>query len=232
MNLPVFIVIAVVSYLIGAIPFGLLYGFARGVDIRKVGSKNIGATNVSRQFGFLGGFVPVFILDFLKGTIPVLIVRFSGVVIDPGLLDISMLIVGILAIVGHMFPVYIGFKGGKGVATTAGAFLAIVPIEALICLLVFLFTLLVARAITILNEKPKNKKTKAKASFIKLLFSDLQKNVGISSVVAAVFLPISILVLESHRIVLLVIAFIIAALLVFQHRSNLAKLFQGDKKSK
>lgn len=230
MNLPVFIVIAVISYLIGAIPFGLLYGFLRGVDIRKTGSKNIGATNVSRQFGFLGGFVPVFILDFMKGAIPVLIVRFSGVVTDLGLLDPAMLIVGILAIVGHMFPVYMGFKGGKGVATSAGAFIVILPIEALICLLAFAVTLFIARTVTILTDK-KKKSGKKKPSFIKLLFSELQANVGISSVIAAVCLPITIIIFNGFsRILILIIGVILAALLVYQHRNNLIQLVSGGKK--
>lgn len=225
MNIPVFIVIAILAYLIGAIPFGLLYGFVRGVDIRKIGSKNIGATNVSRQFGFWGGFVPVFLLDFLKGGLPVLIVRFSGIVTDPNMLDIALLIVGLLAIIGHMFPVYLGFKGGKGVATSAGVFIFITPIEAGICLLIFIFTLFTARAVTILTAEKKSKN-----SFISQLFKDLQKNVGISSVVAAIFLPISVLAFEMHRVLILIIAVALAALLVFQHRSNLIKIIKGENK--
>lgn len=225
MNIPVFIIVAVLSYLIGAIPFGLLYGFVRGVDIRKIGSKNIGATNVSRQFGFWGGFVPVFLLDFLKGGVPVLIVRFSGIITDPSLLDLSLLIVGLLAIVGHMFPVYLGFKGGKGVATSAGVFLFITPIEAIICLAIFVFTLFTARAVTIMTDE-KNKKGK----FLPKLFKDLQKNVGISSVVAAIFFPVSVLAFEMNRVVILVVAIALAALLVFQHRTNLVKIFKGENK--
>lgn len=227
MNIPVFIVIAVLAYLIGSIPFGLLYGFVRGVDIRKIGSKNIGATNVSRQFGFWGGFVPVFILDFLKGGIPVLIVTFSGIipVNDIALFDVCRVIVGLLAIIGHMFPVYLGFKGGKGVATSAGVFMFIVPTEAIICLLVFGFTLLIARTITILNDE-KSKK----GSFISKLFKDLQKNVGISSVVAAICFPLSVLAFDLKHVVILIVAFLLAGLLVFQHRTNLVKMFKGENK--
>lgn len=143
MDIIILIIFSISAYLIGAIPFGLLYSLLRGVDIRKVGSKNIGATNVSRQFGFVGGFLPVFLLDLLKGALPV---YFSRIFIQgPIPQDIVLVVVGLMAIIGHMFPVYLAFKGGKGVATTLGVFLLIAPFEALIGGIAFLIVLFTAR---------------------------------------------------------------------------------------
>lgn len=225
MNVFWFALLAVAAYLLGSVPFGLLYGFARGVDIRKTGSKNIGATNVSRQFGFWGGFVPVFILDFIKAALPVMMVQVFGTAFMNK--DIAMILIGVLAIIGHMFPVWLRFKGGKGVATAAGAFMVITPMEVLIALAVFGTTLLVARAAVLLTEKKK----KEKGGFLKNLFKDLQPGVAISSITAAVFFPLSVLVLERQRTVILVLAILVCSLVIFQHRSNIARMIRGEHKS-
>src|SRR5690242_10288431 len=96
------------SYLLGSIPFGLLVARAKGVDLRKVGSGNVGATNVVRTLGKPLGFM-VFALDFLKGLVPTLVGRADD--------DAVALLFGIAAVLGHVFPVWLKFKGGKGVAT-------------------------------------------------------------------------------------------------------------------
>jgi len=119
------------SYLIGAIPFGLI--FARtmsGVDVRTVGSGNIGATNVLRGAGKTAALLTL-LADALKGLIPVLIAArmFSN--------DTITAMCGIAAILGHNFPVYLRFKGGKGVATSFGVVLAVAPWTGLVCLLVW-----------------------------------------------------------------------------------------------
>ena len=154
MEIILFIILVIVSYFFGAIPFGLVYSRIRGVDIRKVGSGNIGATNVSRQFGFLGGFVPVFMLDFCKSALPVLIVRIFGVKdLNP---DIGMILVGFAAALGHIFPIYLKFKGGKGVATFAGFYFMTAPLESLICLAGFILVLMLFRLVSyIKNKEPK-----------------------------------------------------------------------------
>ncbi len=213
------IILGIAAYFLGAIPFGYLYSRLRGVDITKVGSKNIGSTNVSRQFGFLGGFVPVFILDFMKGAIPVVVVRMLSV---PGKvsvleMDLAMLAVGMIAIIGHMFPIYLKFKGGKGVATAAGVFMLITPIQALLCVGVFVFVLFLARALALRGIQKKE-------PFLK----DLQKGVGISSVIAAAAFPISVALLESHRLAVLIVAILLAVLLIYRHKSNIAKLIKGE----
>jgi glycerol-3-phosphate acyltransferase PlsY len=202
------------SYLLGSIPFGLLYSMARGVDIRKVGSKNIGATNVSRQFGFLKGFLPVFLLDLAKGAVPVFL---AGSLLHTAAgRDGVMLLAGLSAIAGHIFPVYLGFKGGKGVATALGVFVLIAPLEAAVCAAVFIIVLFLLRSIA-LHGKPGP------------FFKDLQKGVGLSSSIAAVIFPASVILIEPARTLIVFISILTALLILFQHRSNLAEIFKGDR---
>ena len=109
------------AYLVGGIPFGFLIGKARGVDVRTVGSKNIGATNVFRTVGKKWGLV-AFVCDVLKGLVPTLLAkRFAA---DPSWLPLA---VGVACVVGHMLTPYMKFKGGKGVATAFGMLVALVP---------------------------------------------------------------------------------------------------------
>ena len=121
--------LAFFAYAIGSIPFGLLVGLSKGVDPRKAGSGNIGATNVGR---LLGGkfFAIVFSLDLLKGLLPMLVaawfVRRHFPVPDAWVF-IYWLLVGFGAIVGHMFSLFLGFKGGKGVATSVGVVFGLFP---------------------------------------------------------------------------------------------------------
>jgi acyl phosphate:glycerol-3-phosphate acyltransferase len=126
------LLVAGYSYLLGSIPFGyLLVRLFRGQDVRTTGSGNIGATNVARSFPLLG--LLTLLLDSLKGLLAVLLVR----VFWPGAdMRISTL-AAFCAIVGHIFPVWLKFRGGKGVATGLGAYLALVPKAILIALVVF-----------------------------------------------------------------------------------------------
>ena len=109
------------SYLVGAIPFGLIIGKLHGVDIRTVGSGNIGATNVTRAVGKTAGRL-CFFLDFLKGALPVL----AAQLLRPDAPWLA-LVCGAAAVLGHIFPVYLKFKGGKGISTAAGVALALAP---------------------------------------------------------------------------------------------------------
>ena len=139
----------IAAYLIGGIPFGLLLGFMRGVDIRTQGSGNIGATNAGRVLG-MRYFWYAFVLDFLKGFAPVLVVdlivrHWNGPVWLP-------LVTAAAAICGHVFPCYLRFKGGKGVATTFGVVMGVWPVLTLSGLgaaLVFLLVFLVYRIISL-----------------------------------------------------------------------------------
>jgi glycerol-3-phosphate acyltransferase PlsY len=125
-----------ISYLIGSIPTGLLLSRATGVDIRKSGSGNIGATNVTR---LLGKKLGVFTLlgDVLKAVVPMLAVHWYYVA-EPQDLDLAVSLCGGGAFLGHMYSVYLKFRGGKGVATALGVFLVLEPIAALISLLLFI----------------------------------------------------------------------------------------------
>jgi glycerol-3-phosphate acyltransferase PlsY len=125
----------ITSYLIGAIPFGLLLSRGSGIDIRTQGSKNIGATNVARLLGKKkGGLTLAF--DVLKGYVPMFLAALI-MQTDPGR-DLIIALCGAATVLGHMFPVYLRFKGGKGVATALGAFLYLAPVAVLGCLLVFI----------------------------------------------------------------------------------------------
>lgn len=133
------LLILLVAYLIGAIPFGYLIARMKGVDLFKVGSGNIGATNVGRVLGRkLGIFV--FLLDFLKGALPVSVCTFLPESIQRELGPASTLkvLAGLFAFLGHLYPVYLGFRGGKGVATGAGTVAVLMPGPAAVAILVWL----------------------------------------------------------------------------------------------
>lgn len=136
--------VVVLAYLIGAIPSGVVLTRMAGVaDIRRQGSGNVGATNVYRVAGKRLGILTL-ILDILKGLIPLLVLRYlleSGTVPHPGG-ETPLLALGALFLfVGHCYPVYLGFKGGKGVATALGVFLVLAPLALLPPLLVFILVL-------------------------------------------------------------------------------------------
>ena len=146
----ILIAVSLVSYLIGAIPWGYLIGKRNGVDIRKLGSKNIGATNVTRVIGKWSGRL-CFLLDFLKGFIPVLVVtvlREKSVISDE--YNIIQIVAALSAVLGHMFPVYLWFRGGKGVSTAGGAILALAPysfgIAGIVWIAIYLLTRYVSLA--------------------------------------------------------------------------------------
>jgi acyl phosphate:glycerol-3-phosphate acyltransferase len=118
------VVLVAVAYLSAAVPYGLIIARARGVDIRKVGSGNIGATNAARALGKrLGAFV--LLLDILKGLGPVLAARLLLPCDDPGPLWLAGTMVA--SVLGHMFPIFLGLRGGKGVATGLGVILVASP---------------------------------------------------------------------------------------------------------
>ncbi|MBM9514434.1 glycerol-3-phosphate 1-O-acyltransferase PlsY [Desulfogranum marinum] len=124
----------VLSYCIGAIPFGLLVSRGSGINIREQGSKNIGATNVTRLLGKKMGVIAL-CGDVLKGFLPI----FIATLLMEGKANAHLVVAlcGAATVVGHMFPIYLGFKGGKGVATALGVFLFLSPIAILGCLLIF-----------------------------------------------------------------------------------------------
>jgi len=128
----IIIFLTLLAYIIGSIPFGLLISKAKGVDIRKQGSGNIGATNVLRCLGKPLG-ITCFVLDALKGYLPAALFPMIGKILCPNAVGPTFgILFGAAAILGHNFPVFLKFKGGKGVATSAGVLLGVAPLAVVI----------------------------------------------------------------------------------------------------
>jgi len=122
--------LVIFSYLLGSVPSGLIIGKLSGLDVRKAGSGNIGATNVARLLGKTGGLLTL-VGDTAKGFIPVLVVQQMGFSYSVTAL------VGVAAFLGHLYPIFLKFKGGKGVATSFGVLLGLAPLATMILLVVF-----------------------------------------------------------------------------------------------
>ena len=192
------------SYLLGSIPFGYLVGKIGGIDIRKIGSGNIGATNVVRVLGKRYGY-PVFVLDFLKGfgAVKISISIATDARLEWGSPEIFGVLAAVASVIGHSFPVWLKFRGGKGVATSAGALFGLVPLAALIAvviwLLVFWFT----------------------------------RYVSVASLVTAVALPLVILIMTRLNQIqgnaLFYSSLGIAAVVIWRHRSNFSRLMRGSE---
>ena len=138
------ILLAIAAFLLGAVPFSYLIGRSRGVDLRKVGSGNIGATNLWRSCGRGAGSAGL-VLDVLKGAIPVLLVRFF---LGQGEVLVQS-VVASAAILGHVFSPFLGLRGGKGAATALGALMALAPMPVLVALCIFLVVLLLFRIVSL-----------------------------------------------------------------------------------
>ena len=149
MNWMIYIAIAAIAYLLGSVPFGLiLIRIARGEDVRRSGSGNIGATNVARFGGAKLGMATL-LLDALKGYLAVVIaiaVSRRSPDVDPGLAAATA---ALCAILGHVFPVWLRFHGGKGVATAVGAFLGLAPRAVLVVFAVFLIIVVISRYVSL-----------------------------------------------------------------------------------
>lgn len=208
-------ILCAAAYLLGAIPFGLLVGRMRGVDIRQHGSKNIGATNAGRVLGKRFFWI-VFVLDVLKGAIPVavasgLIARGSGPESELTMSTYGLWIgVGLAAFIGHVFPVYLGFRGGKGVATGLGVVLGLWPYFTVCGLL-------------------------AAGVFVVVFL--LTRFVSLGSVIAASAFPIAFVGMGQYRgwdvfgtmLPLTIVSSAIALLIVVRHRANIKRLLSGTE---
>src|SRR5215472_1914172 len=145
-----FAIILIGSYLLGSIPSGYLAGRLVGIDIRKTGSGNIGATNVTRTLGKGYGY-PVFVVDFLKGLAAVRLsifvarqTQFAGT-----WLELIGIMAAVACVIGHAFPVWLQFKGGKGVATSAGALFGLLPLATLVGAVVWLIAFKLTRFVSV-----------------------------------------------------------------------------------
>jgi glycerol-3-phosphate acyltransferase PlsY len=194
--------VLVASYLLGSIPFGYLAGRLAGIDIRKAGSGNIGAANVVRVLGKRFGY-PVFILDFLKGLGAVRISIAIATAIRPewGSPEMLGILAAVSAVIGHCFPLWLKFRGGKGIATSAGALFGLMPLAMLIGV----------------------------AIWISVFW--LTRYVSVASVAAAVALPLVIAVMtrlnQSYGKALFYSSLCIAGVVIWRHHSNLSRLMRG-----
>ncbi len=133
-----FYILILVSYILGSVPFGYIVAKFKGIDITKIGSKNIGMANVFRNVGPFYGIL-VLLLDAFKGFLP------TFIAINYNLPDYQVLFIGLFSIIGHSFSIFLKFKGGKGVATSFGVFLAISPLISIIGLFIWIVSVLVSR---------------------------------------------------------------------------------------
>jgi glycerol-3-phosphate acyltransferase PlsY len=173
-------VLLVGSYLVGAVSFAALFAWIKGVDLRSIGSGNYGATNVYRAMGWLAA-VGVLLLDAAKGAAMVALSQyvFQSIIVD--------VLIGYAAIIGHMFSLYLGFKGGKGVATTAGVFAVLAPVPFGITAAVVVGVIVITRRVSV-------------GSLVGCVVMPLSMvYIGIAPVIVWAALPICVAVIVKHR---------------------------------
>ena len=187
------------AYILGSIPTSYIMGkLIKGIDIRDFGSGNVGATNALRILGTKVGIFTL-IIDIGKGFLAVNFARF----IIPEPTDLIIILTGLFAIIGHIFTIFLKFKGGKGVATSAGVFIALVPIPIALALFIFVLTVWVSRF------------------------------VSLGSILAALTLFVSELVINIRNsfaeLEILIFTFIIALFIIVRHKANIQRLIKGNE---
>ncbi|MHC4874891.1 MAG: glycerol-3-phosphate 1-O-acyltransferase PlsY [Planctomycetota bacterium] len=200
------LVAAIIAYLAGSIPFGLLVArVVAGIDIRQHGSGNIGATNVGRTLGAKWG-IAVLLLDAAKGALPVLLI--PRLLADDGSTWLVLLkvVVGVATVVGHMFPVWLKFRGGKGVATALGVVCVLAPIGSLAAFGGFALCMAASRI------------------------------VALSSIVASLVFAVGQMVIlwpnpfDREKLPLSMFSLAVPALIILRHSSNIGRLLRGEEK--
>ena len=196
--------VASLAYLLGSLPTGYITGRLVGVDIRKVGSGNVGATNVTRVLGKRFGY-PVFLVDFAKGLAAVMlaVIMAKAAQSSAQFVDLCAGIGAICSLMGHSYSIWLGFRGGKGVATLMGALFGINWITALIVCVVW------------------------------IVVFEATRYVSLASIAAAVALPIAVAIMlflkELPTPIPLYFSFCLGAIVVLRHRSNLSRLVKGTE---
>ena len=188
------------AYLLGSIPTAVWWGKAfYGIDVREFGSGNAGATNTFRVLGKKAGF-PVLLVDIIKGSVAVSLAFLSHIVFEnPAFVDLQLAL-GVAALIGHIFPVFAGFRGGKGVATILGVVLFILPLTCSIGMLVFFTVLLTTRY------------------------------VSLSSVMTGIAFPFILhYMMHNEDVVLTIFSITVAILLILTHRKNISRLFKNQE---
>lgn len=192
-----FLIFIVITYIFGALPCGVWLGkWVKNIDIREHGSKNSGATNAYRILGPKYGIM-VLIMDALKGFIPLYLASIFGVA------GVHLIILGLVAILGHTFSFFLGFKGGKGVATSLGVFLFLMP--KVIGILVIVFILVVGTS----------------------------KYISLGSIICAGLLPVLAYFLPIReslpRTPLIIISLIVGLFVIYKHKANIKRLIEGKE---
>ena len=200
------VLLLLATYLLGSIPFGFIIGKIKGIDVRQVGSKNIGATNTGRALGKKYA-VLCFFLDFMKGFVPTFLFRFG--IIPNEYMILSPALYGFLAIVGHVFPIFLRFKGGKAVATGAGFASGYCPILLPLIIIVF------------------------------FLVTYFTKMVSIGSLVGSLLVLISFIVLALLKVdpifnlntdyYIIIFAFLSVSIIFIKHRQNIKRIIEGTE---
>jgi glycerol-3-phosphate acyltransferase PlsY len=197
-----FILTGLIGYLLGSIPTAVWVGKAwHGIDVREHGSKNAGATNTFRVLGKKPGIV-VLTIDILKGILAVLfpfLLAFLSQGSTVSSIDHLQIGAAIFAVLGHMFPIFAGFKGGKGVATSLGIIIGMQPIAAAICIVAFLIV------------------------FISFNF------VSLGAIVASLIFPVIVVMRHPESTEMHVFSFILAGAVILAHRKNIKRLIKGEE---
>lgn len=197
------VICLVVGYVFGCFSTAYFVGKAHEIDIRKEGSGNLGSTNALRTLGVKAGLM-TFIGDFSKAVIPILVLRYGVYAGDSDYGILMSLVLGLGVVLGHNFPCWLHFKGGKGIAVTAGVLLAIAQWPIIVAGLL-IFVIIVA----------------------------LTRYVSLGSLVVAFYLPVNMMLYlkeNPYYTYLLIVSFIFTALAIFQHRSNIVRLLHGEER--
>lgn len=190
----------ILAYLLGALPFSIIAGkVLKGIDIREYGSGNAGATNTFRVLGKKAG-IPVLLLDVLKGYAAVSLACYSAYNPETEMYINLSLAFGVAAVLGHVFPVYVGFRGGKGVATLLGMMIGVFPQAALLSIAVFVVTLIFSRY------------------------------VSLSSIFAGIVFPIGVYFLSKVLVsTMVVFSVFVPVLLIATHQRNIERIIRGEE---
>jgi len=202
MNYPLILIAVITGYVLGSIPSAVWAGkLFHGIDVREHGSGNAGATNVFRVLGWKTG-VPVLLFDLAKGCLAALLPNLFHLAPQESALLVNLqILTGFTAIIGHIFPLLAGFRGGKGVATMFGVLVAIHPAVTLVCLGVFLIIFLITGI------------------------------VSISSMTAGIAFPVFLLSLfDTPSLLFKIFSVFVAVALLITHRKNIGRLLRGEEK--
>jgi len=187
------IILLIAAFVLGSIPFGIITAKVKGIDLKKVGSGNIGATNVLRSLGKWPAVITL-LGDILKGTLAVAIGRYSGV--EP----LYEGFIGIAVILGHNFSIFLGFKGGKGVATSLGVLLMYTPLAALVTLIVWIGVVL------------------------------FTKYSSLGAIVSFALLPLNMMLFDFQDKTKFFISILISLFIIIRHKDNIKRLMKGTER--